>query len=75
MAVLFTIFTPWPPPPPADTSGTRVGYYIGLLGVLGLGMLFGALCLEFTYRVFRWKGNWVERRRSKESEQMRIKLK
>jgi len=74
MAALLTVFKSWPPPPPADTSGARLGYYIGMWGGLGLGMLFGALCFEFMYRVFRWKASWIERRRSKESEQTKLKL-
>jgi hypothetical protein len=71
LAALFTLFNLWPPLPPSGVSGARLGYYVGLC--VGFGV--GALCFEFTYRVFRWKVNWVERRRSIESKQIKLKQK
>jgi hypothetical protein len=69
LAALFTIFNLWPPLPPSGISGARLGYYVGLC--VGFGV--EALCFEFSYRVFRWKANWVERRREKESERLKLK--
>jgi hypothetical protein len=69
LAALVTLFKAWPALPPDNTGGARLGYYVGLCVVFGVG----ALCFEFLYRMFMWKANWVERRRSKESEQLKLK--
>jgi len=75
LAALFTIFNSWPPLAPSGTKGARLGYYVGLWFRFGVAMLFLTLPFELLYRVYKWKANWVERRRSKELEQMQIKLK
>jgi hypothetical protein len=74
LAALLTLFNSWPPLLPSGTSGARLGHYVRLWFRFGVAMLFWTLCLELMYRVFRWKANWVERRRSKESEQTKLKL-
>jgi len=75
LAALGALFNAWPSLPPDNTGGARLGYYVGLCFRFGVAMLFLTLPFELLYRVYKWKANWVERRRSKESEQMQIKLK